>query len=53
MTKAKQHAIRAYILMRNHHQRMLDEAINCNDTVAIHYETRILSQLKANIKARI
>ena len=49
MTKARQYQIRAYIAMRNHHERLLTEAINRNDTTAISQETAILSQLKANI----
>jgi hypothetical protein len=49
MTKAKQYQIRCYIAMRNHHERLLSEAINRNDATAIAQETAILSQIKANI----
>ena len=49
MTKARQHAIRAYIAMRNHHTMLLEAAIQRNDATAIAQETAILSQLKANI----
>ena len=49
MTKARQYAIRCYILMRNHHTMLLEAAIKRNDTNAIAQETAILSQLKANI----
>lgn len=47
MTKAKQYAIRAYIAMRNHHERLLEAAINRNDANAVAQETAILSQIKA------
>lgn len=36
-------------LMRNHHERLLEEAIQRNDAKAIAQETAILSQIKANI----
>ena len=36
-------------LMRNHHERLLEAAIQRNDANAIAQETAILSQLKANI----
>ena len=49
MTKAKRYAIRCYIAMRNHHERLLSEAILRNDANAISQETAILSQIKANI----
>lgn len=49
MTKARQHQIRVYIAMRNHHERLLEEAINRGDATAIAHETAILSQIKANI----
>lgn len=49
MTKARQHQIRVYIAMRNHHERLLSEAIRRNDANAITHETAILSQIKANI----
>lgn len=49
MTKARQHQIRVYIAMRNHHERLLEAAINRNDANAIAHETAILSQIKTNI----
>ena len=49
MTKARQHQIRVYIAMRNHHERLLEAAIQRNDANAIAHETAVLSQLKANI----
>ena len=49
MTKARQHAIRVYIAMRNHHERLLESAIQRNDANAVAHETAILSQIKANI----
>lgn len=49
MTKARQYQIRCYIAMRNHHERLLEEAILRNDTKAIAQETAVLSQIKANI----
>lgn len=49
MTKARQHQIRCYIVMRNHHERLLEAAIQRNDANAIAQETAILSQIKANI----
>ena len=49
MTKARQHQIRCYIAMRNHHERLLEAAIQRNDANAVAQETAILSQLKANI----
>ena len=49
MTKAKQHAIRCYIAMRNHHEKMLEAAINRNDANAVAQETAKLAQIKANI----
>lgn len=49
MTKARQHQIRVYIAMRNHHEKMLEAAILRNDANAISHETAILSQIKANI----
>lgn len=49
MNKARQYQIRAYILMRNHHERLLEAAIQRNDANAIAQETAILSQIKANI----
>ena len=49
MNKARQYQIRAYILMRNHHERLLTEAISRNDATAIAHENAVLSQLKANI----
>ena len=49
MTKARQYQIRAYIAMRNHHERLLSEAILRNDANAVAHETAILSQIKANI----
>lgn len=49
MTKARQHQIRVYIAIRNHHERLLEAAIQRNDANAIAHETAILSQIKANI----
>ena len=49
MTKARQHQIRVYIAMRNHHERLLEAAIKRNDANAVAQETAILSQIKANI----
>lgn len=49
MTKAKRYAIRVYIAMRNHHEQLLESAIQRSDTNAIAQETAILSQIKANI----
>ena len=49
MTKAKRYAIRTYIVMRKHHERLLSEAIKRNDTSAIMQETAILSTFKARI----
>ena len=36
-------------LMCNHHERLLEAAIQRNDATAIAQETAILSQIKANI----
>lgn len=36
-------------LMRNHHEKMLESAIQRNDANAVAHETAILSQIKANI----
>ena len=49
MTKARQYQIRCYIAMRNHHEMLLEAAIQRNDADAIAQETAILSQIKANI----
>jgi hypothetical protein len=49
MTKARQYAIRTYIVMRKHHERLLSEAIKRNDASAIMQETATLSTLKARI----
>ena len=49
MTKLRQTTIRAYIAMRNHHEKMLEAAIERNDQTAIANETAILSQLKSNL----
>ena len=49
MTKAKRYAIRVYIAMRNHHERLLEAAIQRNDASAVAQETAILSQIRANI----
>ena len=49
MTKAKRYQIRCYIAMRNHHEKMLEAAIQRNDASAIAHENAILSQIKANI----
>lgn len=48
MTKARQHQIRCYIAMRNHHERLLEAAIQRNDTKAVAQETEILTKLKEN-----
>jgi hypothetical protein len=48
MTKAKQYAIRVYIAMRNHHERLLESAIQRNDANAVAHETAILSQIKGS-----
>lgn len=47
MSKAKQFTIRAYILMRNHHERLLEEAINRNDATAIAHENKVLNAMKS------
>ena len=49
MTKARQYQIRCYIAMRDHHERLLEAAIQRNDANAIAQETAILSKIKANI----
>ena len=49
MTKARQYQIRSYIAMRNHHERLLEAAINRNDANAVAQETAILNQIKARI----
>ncbi len=36
-------------LMSNHHERLLEAAIQRNDANAVAQETAILSQIKANI----
>lgn len=36
-------------LMSNHHERLLEAAINRNDANAVAQETAILSKIKANI----
>jgi hypothetical protein len=36
-------------LMSNHHEKMLESAIQRNDANAVAHETAILSQIKANI----
>ena len=46
MTKAKQFTIKAYIVMRNHHERLLAEAINRNDATAVAHETKVLNAMK-------
>jgi hypothetical protein len=47
MTKARQYQIRAYIAMRNHHEKMLEAAIERNDAKAVEHETKILEALKS------
>lgn len=47
MTKVKQTKIRAYIAMRNHHEKMLEAAIERNDQQAITHETKVLEALKS------
>ena len=46
MTKLRQTTIRAYIAMRNHHEKMLEAAIARNDQQAVADETRVLNALK-------
>lgn len=46
MSKMKQTTIRAYIAMRNHHEKMLKAAIARNDQQAIADETKKLKALK-------
>ena len=46
MTKARMYQIRAYIAMRNHHEKMLNAAIERNDATSIADETRVLNALK-------
>lgn len=46
MSKAKQCTIRAYIAMRNHHERLLSEAIKRGDADAIEHESKVLKALK-------
>ena len=46
MAKLAQVTIRAYIAMRNHHEKMLEAAIQRNDEKAIADETKILEALK-------
>ena len=46
MTKLRQTTIRAYIAMRNHHQKMLEAAIQRNDAQAVDHETKVLNALK-------
>ena len=46
MNKARQFTIRAYIAMRNHHEKMLEAAIARNDQQAIADETKKLKALK-------
>lgn len=49
MNKVKQTTIRAYIAMRNHHEKMLEAAIQRNDAQAITDETKKLEALKLMI----
>ena len=46
MTKIRQTTIRAYIAMRNHHERLLEEAEKRNDAQAVEHETKVLKALK-------
>lgn len=46
MTKARMYQIRCYIVMHNHHEKMLEAAIERNDATAIADETRVLNALK-------
>lgn len=46
MTKLRQTKIRAYIAMRNHHEKMLEAAIARNDHQAIQDETKKLKAIK-------
>ena len=46
MTKARQFTIKSYIVMRNHHERLLEAAIQRNDAQAIADETKKLEALK-------
>lgn len=47
MTKVKQTKIRAYIAIRNHHERLLEAAIARNDHEAISHETKVLNAIKS------
>lgn len=47
MTKARQYTIRAYITMRNHHERLLEAAVERNDAYAVAHETKVLETLKS------
>ena len=47
MTKARQFTIQSYILMRNHHEQLLEAAIARNDHQAIADETKKLKALKS------
>lgn len=46
MAKLSKATIRAYIAMRNHHEKMLEAAIQRKDTKAIADEAKILKALK-------
>ena len=46
MTKAKQFTIKAYILMRNHHEMLLQAAVERNDATAVAHETKVLNAMK-------
>ena len=46
MTKSKQFTIKSYIVMRNHHEQLLEAAIARNDQQAIADETKKLDALK-------
>lgn len=49
MTKAKQFTIKAYIVMRNHHEMLLQAAIERKDAQAIEDEAKVLKALKSMI----
>ena len=49
MTKARQFTIKSYIVMRNHHERLLEEAMKRGDTIAAQHEHKVLEALKSMI----
>lgn len=46
MSKARQFTIKSYIVMRNHHEQLLEAAIQRGDAQAIADETKKLKALK-------